>query len=409
MEENYLFRTTNIELVGFMSKKRKKRKPPRRKSTPPDTLSLQKRARKRIKAKPPKTIRVTTRVSKRDGRIQSFDRNKMVKSIRNAGASPAESELVTNRISKRLVNRETTSSTELSGMVARSLSHVNSTASRSYIHNRDLKLAYSKRVHSLSSEIVRVNQQTSNITHRIESFDNRVHGLSARISRIRQGNYRVLTHLETDQTTLSDTWSQISPDLRANTSLKSEAIRSRTLDLQGALRQRERYSNYNVTNLQGIESQLSEIRHSLAGIESDIANSLTPLEKRYKNIDQNLRKAESTVELVAQASFPWEEGETAIIAAKVKDLNNDLDGYITLTNLRFIFEHIKEIVLKKRLFIVTEKKIVREVAVHKPIGMITRLTKGRVGLLKGSGLFVEFASETGIPEMKFDTKGSDAD
>jgi hypothetical protein len=161
--------------------------------------------------------------------------------------------------------------------------------------------------------------------------------------------------------------------------------------------------------LQGIESRLSEARLSLSEIESDVANSLTPLEKRYQNIDKNLRKAESTVALIAQASFPWEEGETAIIATKVKDLNNDLEGFITLTNLRFILEHLKEIVLKKRFFIVTEKKIVREVAVHKPIGMIKRLTKGKVGLLKGSGLFVEFALESRIPEMKFDTKGHDAD
>jgi hypothetical protein len=119
--------------------------------------------------------------------------------------------------------------------------------------------------------------------------------------------------------------------------------------------------------------------------------------------------AESTVTLVSQASFPWMERETPIIATKVKDLNNNLDGILTLTNLRFILEHEKEIVLKKRLFIVTEKKNVREVALQKPIGMVTRLTKGKVGLLKGSGLFVEFAPESGIPEMKFDTKGHEAD
>jgi len=32
-----------------------------------------------------------------------------------------------------------------------------------------------------------------------------------------------------------------------------------------------------------------------------------------------------------------------------------------------------------------------------------------VGFFKGSGLFVEFASESGIPEMKFDTSGQDAE
>ena len=79
--------------------------------------------------------------------------------------------------------------------------------------------------------------------------------------------------------------------------------------------------------------------------------------------------------LINQASFPWIEGETAIISTKAKDLINNSNGIITLTNLHFIYEHEKEIVLKKRFFIVTEKKIVREVVVHKPIGIVTQITK----------------------------------
>ena len=41
--------------------------------------------------------------------------------------------------------------------------------------------------------------------------------------------------------------------------------------------------------------------------------------------------------------------------------------------------------------------------------MVTRLVQGKVGFFKGAGLFVEFASEAGLPEMKFDTSGQDAD
>jgi hypothetical protein len=122
-----------------------------------------------------------------------------------------------------------------------------------------------------------------------------------------------------------------------------------------------------------------------------------------------LRKAERTVALVSQASFPWEEGETPIFASKVKDLNNDLQGFITLTNRRFILEHEKEIILKKRLFIVTEKKTVREVAINKPIGMVTQLVHGKVGFFKGSGIFMTFTPESRLPEMKFDTTGEEAE
>jgi hypothetical protein len=168
-------------------------------------------------------------------------------------------------------------------------------------------------------------------------------------------------------------------------------------------------SNYNLGNLREIESGIPELRFSLSEMQNSIIPQLTPIEKRLEKIDKEIRGVESTLSIVEGASFPWEEGETPILAIKAKDLKNDAEGFITLTNHRFIFEHEKEIALKKTLFIVTEKKVVREVLVEKPIGMVTRLVEGKVGFFKGSGLFAEFASETGIPEMKFDTKGQDAD
>ncbi len=41
--------------------------------------------------------------------------------------------------------------------------------------------------------------------------------------------------------------------------------------------------------------------------------------------------------------------------------------------------------------------------------MVTQLVQGKVGFFKGSGVFVEFASESGLPDMKFDTSGDEAE
>jgi hypothetical protein len=92
-----------------------------------------------------------------------------------------------------------------------------------------------------------------------------------------------------------------------------------------------------------------------------------------------------------------------------KDLKNDLHGFLTLTNQRFLYEVEKEVVLKKRLFIATEKKKVRETVVDKPIGTVDNITKGRVGLLAGQGLYIKLKPQTGVPELKLDTSGEDAD
>lgn len=186
-------------------------------------------------------------------------------------------------------------------------------------------------------------------------------------------------------------------------------MRAQIQTLQKALTYRVGSGDYNVGNLQEIESGIPQLRTSLSEMYSSITSALSPIEQKFENIDVDLTRAESTLSMLEGASFPWEEGETPIMAIRAKDLNSNLDGVITLTNFKFVFENLKEVVLKKTLFVVTEKKTVREVKVQKPVGMVTDLVQGKVGFFKGSGLFVKFASEAGIPEMKFDTTGEDAE
>ena len=356
----------------------------------------------------PQSRRPIIRIGKRNGRVEQFNRAKMSNSIRNSGATPRQANLVTNRVTSRLAPQATAPSKEVSSMVARSLSHVNPIASRKYVESRDQKFAYNNRVNRLSSEIAGINRQVNSSTARIESLDNRIQSLQGRIARIRQGNYRVLTHLESDQAALSEEWTRLGPELRSTTSLKGEIVRTQVRELQQALSYRVGRGDYYRGNLQEIESGIPQARLQLSEMQNSIVGALSPLEKKLESIDTDLARAESTLAVLEGASFPWEEGETPILSFRAKDLNNDREGFITFTNLKFVFEHEKEVVLKKRLFVVTEKKIVREVIVQKPIGMVTSLAKGKVGFFKGSGLFIKFASEAGIPEMKIDTTDQDA-
>jgi hypothetical protein len=218
-----------------------------------------------------------------------------------------------------------------------------------------------------------------------------------------------MTHLETDQATLYDEWLGLSPELRNTANIKGEVVRNQVRDLQQILTNKLRLPDYNIISLQEIESAIPQLRSNLSEIQSSIANAISPMEQKFESINQEVEQAENTLSLLQGASFPWEEGETPILAIRAKDLDSDLEGVITLTNLNFVFEQEKEVVLKKTLFVVTEKKTVREVKVQKPIGMIASLIHGKVGFFKGSGLFVKFAPESGIREMKFDTSSEDAD
>ena len=348
-------------------------------------------------------------IVKRDGRIEPFDRARMIESMRNAGATPQQASLVTDRVQGRMIPRSTVPSAEVSSMVARSLSHVNPTASQNYADIRDQKLAYNERLNRLSATISIISQQVNNESARVKNLESQIQSLPGRITRIRQGNYRLLTNLETDQAALSQDWITISPGLQMTTNLKSETARSQIQNLQKTLTYKAGSGVYNIGNLQEIEYGIPELRSTLAEMQGSITSALSPLEQKFESIDQDLSRAESTLSNLEGASFQWEESETPILAIRAKDLNSDTDGIITLTNLKFVFEHLKEVVLKKTLFVVTEKKTVREVKVQKPIGMVTDLVQGRVGFLKGAGLFVKFAPGSGVPEMKFDTTGEDAE
>jgi len=348
-------------------------------------------------------------IVKRDGQVEPFNRVKMIESMRHAGATPQQASLVTNRVVTRLQPGPPIPSRQVSTMVARSLSHVNPTASRNYADTRDQKLAYNERANRLSAQIAAINQQVNSATLRIGNLDSKIQGLPSRISQIRKSNFRVMTHLETDQATLYDEWLGLSPELRNTANLKGEVVRNQVRDLQQVLTNKLRLPDYNVSSLQEIESAIPQLRSNLSEMQSSIVNAMSPLEQKFESINQEVEQAENTLSLLQGASFPWEEGETPILSIRAKDLDSDFEGVITLTNLNFVFEQEKEVVLKKTLFVVTEKKTVREVKVQKPIGMIASLIHGKVGFFKGSGLFVKFAPESGIREMKFDTSSEDAD
>jgi len=83
-------------------------------------------------------------ITKRSGVTQTFDRNKFVSSITRAGATPQQANVVSNRVISRIGNQSSISSKELSSMTARSLSRVNTTASRNYILHRNKNMASSR-------------------------------------------------------------------------------------------------------------------------------------------------------------------------------------------------------------------------------------------------------------------------
>ena len=233
--------------------------------------------------------------------------------------------------------------------------------------------------------------------------------LPARIAQIRKMNYRALANLESDQTALVERWASIGPGLKEIIRSGVSSLRPEISILESEISQRRMDTVYNTMRLTNLEIRLSTLQLRLSDLSAHVSKSLGDIEGKLQSVEQDVALAEGTLNLISQASFQWKEKEFPIYAVNGKDMNRDAEGVITLTNLRFLFESEKEVVLKKRLFIATEKKKVRETLLDQPVGIIDSVTKGRVGLLAGAGLFITFKPQSGLQEMKFDVKGHEAD
>jgi hypothetical protein len=85
------------------------------------------------------------------------------------------------------------------------------------------------------------------------------------------------------------------------------------------------------------------------------------------------------------------------------------EGTLYFTNHRFIFEGKREVILEKKLFIATKKKLERVVLIEQPIGALQELSKGRVGLIAWTEIYVRFKPEHRLEETPFDVKDWEAD
>jgi hypothetical protein len=241
---------------------------------------------------------------------------------------------------------------------------------------------------------------------RVSKIDNSISQLPARITSIRQMNYLMQKNLEEEQLKAASMWATKGSSIKSDVTSRAATLKAEILSLESDIHA-SRASSYDVARLNYLSSRLNAQRSLAYNFSSMVQSELVPINNILTPIEKGLADAESTVKLTSSASYQWKEGETPIIAIQAKEMNEDLNGILTLTNQRIIFENEREIVLKKTFFIVTEKKIERQVSVEKPIGAVSKISKGNVVFFAGSGLYIDFKQDN--TQLKLDTQDEDAD
>jgi DNA-directed RNA polymerase subunit RPC12/RpoP len=255
----------------------------------------------------------------------------------------------------------------------------------------------------------------SSVESRIASVEGAMGSLPSRLASVRGRGYAAMGHLEKSIELLSQKWVEVGP-------LVKQAFASYVQPLNTQIRalrdetQRLRIGVSSGRSLSGnalamrLMSDASSLRSRTVAEAEKVASPLKELEASIGVLDRDLKIAEITVALFSQAAFPLKPSESPVLAIAGKSMAGEkAEGTLFFTNQRFVFEAKKEVVLEKKLFIVTKKRTDRVVVMEQPIGALQEIAKGRVGLIAWTGIYIRFKPGLQVQEAPFDVKGWEAD
>jgi DNA-directed RNA polymerase subunit RPC12/RpoP len=271
------------------------------------------------------------------------------------------------------------------------------------------------RLRSIESDLSSASSTLSEAQSKLAYVEGAMGSLPSRLTTVRGRGYAAMGHLEKSVNLLTSKWTACAPLVKQAFLNSVEPLTAQIHGLEAETRTLQTQIDIgNIAACQSLANRLSMDASSVKTRASSEVNKVTaPLNELTSSInaiDRDLSVAEKTVELFAQASFPFKQEESPVLAIDGKIMTgNKCDGTLYFTNQRFLFEGKKEVVLEKKLFVVTKKRVERTVMIEQPIGALQEISKGRVGLIAWTGVYVRFKPERQLQETPFDVKGWEAD
>ncbi len=264
-----------------------------------------------------------------------------------------------------------------------------------------------QRIITLLNELTGAKMQLNEAENLVNSVDDSIIKLPARVTGLRQMNYLLQPNLEVDQQKAVSSWAMLGATLRSDIMNRAASLRPELDFIERELNAYRSTTSLRAGGLNNLTSRLSVQKSQINDISTRVRSQLAQITSVLRPIEKEIASAEETVKRTSTASFKWKQGETPVISIPAKNMKENVEGILTLTNQRLIYEVEKEVVLKKILFLATEKKTERQVYIDKPIGTVSKISKGKVGLFEGEGLYIDFKQDT--PQLVVDAYGDDAD
>jgi len=271
------------------------------------------------------------------------------------------------------------------------------------------------RLRSIENDLSEASRAITDAESKVASVDAAMGALPSRLSSIRGRGYAAMGHLDKTIELLTKKWADASPMVKQSLANSLQPITPQINNLRSdASRLRNEIDMSQISTAQSHASRLaidaSTIKSRTVSEASRVTAPVAEVMSSLGAVDRDLKIGETTLGLFSQAGFPMKQEESPVLAIGGKNMGPEkVEGTLYFTNQRFVFEGKKEVVLEKKLFIVTKKRIDKVVMVEQPIGALSEILKGRVGLIAGIGVYVKFRPETGLPDAVYDVKGWEAD
>jgi DNA-directed RNA polymerase subunit RPC12/RpoP/prefoldin subunit 5 len=280
--------------------------------------------------------------------------------------------------------------------------------------DREREALYS-RLRSIESDLSSALAAISEVESKFARIDGATASLPSRLTSVRGRGYAAMGHLEKSIELFTKKWMEVSPTIKQNFYSNVQPLTGQIRALQAEVQRLKAGASFGGAtfgwaSVGRLSAEASTLRARVAAETAKINTSIGEFLGSIDAIDRDLKIAEKTMELFSFACFPLKPEESPVLAIEGKIMTKDkCDGTLYFTNQRFIFEGKKEVVLEKKLFIATKKKTERTVLIEQPIGALQEISKGRVGLIAWTGVYIRFKPERGLEETPFDVKDWEAD
>jgi DNA-directed RNA polymerase subunit RPC12/RpoP len=280
--------------------------------------------------------------------------------------------------------------------------------------DREREALYS-RLRSIESDLASASGAINDVESKLASIDGAMVSLPSRLATVRGRGYAAMGHLEKSIDLLTKKWMEASPTIKQSFYSNVQPLTAHIRALQSEAQRLRAGAGFGGmvfgwSSVGRLSAEASTLKTRIIAETAKINASLGEFLGSIDAIGRDLKIAEKTMELFSFASFPLKPDESPVLAIEGKIMIKDkCEGTLYFTNQRFIFEGKKEVVLEKKLFIATKKKMERTVLIEQPIGALQEISKGRVGLVAWTGVYIRFKPERRLDETSFDVKGWEAD